>query len=145
MRRNTASPIAPYGLCLERPCPSNQIIPVRGRIPDEPLGLVRRPRGQLFAFAGLWEHWDKGGEPLYSCTIITTEATGLMQPIHERMPVILEPQSYQSWLDKAADSDVAFALLANSAYGGMKATPVSDWVNKPGNDGERCVEEVAMG
>ena len=106
---------------------------------------IHRPDGQLFAFAGLWEHWDQGGETLYSCTIITTDAVGLMQPIHERMPVILAPESYQSWLDKAADPDATFALLADNAYGGMKATPVSDWVNKPGNDGERCVEELALG
>lgn len=68
-----------------------------------------------------------------------------MQPIHERMPVILPPESYQRWLDKAAEPDAVFALLTNQAYSGMKATPVSDWVNKPGNDGERCVEEVAVG
>ncbi|MBD9356799.1 SOS response-associated peptidase [Methylomonas albis] len=103
---------------------------------------IHRPNSRLFAFAGLWEHWDRGGETLYSCTVITTGAIGLMQPIHERMPVILAPVSYQSWLDKTADPDAAFALLANNSYEDMKATPVSDWVNKPGNDGERCVEVV---
>ena len=53
-----------------------------------------------FAFAGLWEHWTPHeGEPLETCTIITTEPNDLMAPIHNRMPVILAPTPYDQWLD----------------------------------------------
>jgi len=42
-----------------------------------------------FAFAGLWERWERGEEPVESCTLITTEANGVVGPVHNRMPVIL--------------------------------------------------------
>src|SRR5207237_824588 len=64
-----------------------------------------------FAFAGLWEAWrgcEAGGgnsldsrPPLESCTIITTTANELCRPVHERMPVILDPADYELWLDPA--------------------------------------------
>ena len=54
--------------------------------------------GEVFGFAGLWEHWEKNGV-VESCTIITTNANNLMQPIHDRMPVILSRQNYEMWLD----------------------------------------------
>src|SRR5438067_3297187 len=46
-------------------------------------------RGEPFAFAGLWERWDKGEIPLETCTLLTTEANTLLRPLHDRMPVIL--------------------------------------------------------
>jgi putative SOS response-associated peptidase YedK len=49
----------------------------------------------VFAFAGLWESWND----IESCTILTTAANGLLQPIHDRMPVILSPKDYGRWLD----------------------------------------------
>jgi putative SOS response-associated peptidase YedK len=101
---------------------------------------IHRQDQQLFAFAGLWEHWDHDQGTLYSCTIITTQATGIMQPIHERMPVIVQPDHYPQWLDKATDGQHALQLLGNDAYDQMAATPVSDWVNNPRHDDERCLQ-----
>ena len=74
---------------------------------------IHRHDHQLFAFAGLWEQWQHEMEILYSCTIITTAATELMKPIHDRMPVIIPTDQYHNWLDKTADADQAFALLDN--------------------------------
>ena len=58
---------------------------------------------QPFAFAGLWERWrgpaGSDGPPLESCTIVTTLANELCRPLHERMPVILEPADYDRWLE----------------------------------------------
>ena len=101
---------------------------------------IHRQDLQLFAFAGLWEHWQHEQETLYSCTIITTLATELMQAIHERMPVIIPPDHYQQWLDKATDEQHALQLLNNQAYAQMAATPVSDWVNNPLHDDSRCLQ-----
>jgi putative SOS response-associated peptidase YedK len=100
---------------------------------------IHRKDNQLFSFAGLWEHWQHEQTILYSCTIITTEATELMQPIHERMPVIISSEHYHQWLDKSTDENQAFKLLDNQAYEFMAATPISDWVNNPQHDDERCL------
>lgn len=101
---------------------------------------IHRCDQQLFAFAGLWEQWQHDAETLYSCTIITTAATELMKPIHDRMPVIIPIEQYHNWLDKDADADQAFALLNNQAYEQMTATRVSDWVNNPRHDDEWCIQ-----
>ena len=55
------------------------------------------------------------------------------------MPVIIPVEHYHQWLDKTADVDSAFWLLDNQAYAGMIAAAVSDWVNNPAHDGERCI------
>jgi putative SOS response-associated peptidase YedK len=58
------------------------------------------PERRPFALAGLWERWQNPtlGEPLESCAILTTAANAVMQPIHDRMPVILSPSAYGTWL-----------------------------------------------
>ncbi len=101
---------------------------------------IHRSDQQLFALAGLWEQWQHETETLYSCTIITTAANALMQPIHDRMPVIIPPEHYHQWLDNTTNADHAFALLDNQGYTHMSATPVSDWVNNPRHDDERCLQ-----
>jgi len=101
---------------------------------------IHRQDNQLFAFAGLWEHWQHDQDTLYSCTIITTQAIGIMQSIHERMPVIIASGNYRQWLDKGADEEKAFQLLDNQSYEQMTITPVSDWVNNPRHDDERCLQ-----
>jgi putative SOS response-associated peptidase YedK len=100
---------------------------------------IHRQDKQLFAFAGLWEQWQHEQDTLYSCTIITTAATGIMQPIHERMPVIIAPERYQQWLDKSASEHQVFQLLNNQAYDEMETTPISDRVNNPRHDDESCL------
>jgi putative SOS response-associated peptidase YedK len=96
-----------------------------------------------FAFAGLWDRWDKGGEPIESCTIITTDANELMAPIHDRMPVIIPKADYDLWLDPAIkDSRKLQPLLSPFDPDEMDAYPVSTLVNRPSNDVERCIERV---
>src|ERR687898_1757828 len=58
----------------------------------------RMQDGRPFAFAGLWESWDKGGDgPLRTCAILTTRANSVLSGIHERMPVILPSGAYNAW------------------------------------------------
>ena len=65
--------------------------------------LIRRQGGDPFAMAGLWERWHGGeGETIESCTIIVTDANDLVQEIHDRMPVILGPETLESFLDEEA-------------------------------------------
>jgi putative SOS response-associated peptidase YedK len=101
---------------------------------------IHHQDNQLFAFAGLWEQWQHEVETLYSCTIITTAANELMQPIHERMPVIMPAGCYHDWLNITSNTDDAYDLLENSAYANMVTTPIGDWVNNPRHDDIRCIE-----
>ena len=75
--------------------------------------LFRRRDGKPFAFAGLWERWqDAEGVPLETCSLITTDANGVVAPVHNRMPVILDGAKAERWLqpgelDAEADGRVA--------------------------------------
>ncbi|ANB58338.1 hypothetical protein GFC29_1306 [Anoxybacillus sp. B7M1] len=99
--------------------------------------------GEPFAFAGLWEKWDKQGTALYTCTIITTEANELVSPIHERMPVILPPEQHEAWLDaKLEDTDYVKSLLKPYAAAKMSMYEVASIVNSPKNDVRACLEPI---
>jgi putative SOS response-associated peptidase YedK len=97
-----------------------------------------------FAFAGLWEHWKgEDGEEIESCTLLTTEANELMQPIHNRMPVILDPKDYDLWLDpEVKKPELLQPVLHPYRSEEMTAYPVSTVVNKPSNDSAECIEMI---
>lgn len=69
-----------------------------GKGPRRQPWYVRLAAGGVFAFAGLWEPSHVRGAPA-TCTLLTTEPNAVVQPIHERMPVILAPEHYAVWLD----------------------------------------------
>src|SRR5262249_18912900 len=73
--------------------------------------------GGLMALAGLWEAWSgPNGEEMETAAIVTTAANGALQPIHDRMPVIVPPEAFDLWLDcRAFDADAAAALIAPAA------------------------------
>jgi putative SOS response-associated peptidase YedK len=102
----------------------------------------RRNGGRPFAFAGLWESWNKDGE-IRSCTILTTTANDLAEEIHERMPVILPRDRYDAWLDPEAEDEELAALLEPYPGDDLEVYPVSRFVNSPGNDDPRCIEPAA--
>ena len=96
----------------------------------------------VFGFAGLWEEWlDKeSGEVLETCTIITTEANAVLEPVHDRMPVILKADDYDLWLDeKEKDTDRLQKLLAPFPASEMTSHAVSKAVNSPGNDSPELI------
>lgn len=104
------------------------------------------PEHRPFAFAGLWERWRSpaSGETIDSCTIIVCAANPQVRPVHDRMPVILEPQAFDAWLDPAAPPDVLKALLQPYA-GPLAVQPVSSRVNSVRNDDPSCLAPVAAG
>ena len=105
---------------------------------------IRMGDGSPFAFAGLWESWGKYGEEVRSCTILTTEANGLVGEIHHRMPVILSAEEYDLWLDPdMGEAEPLLDLLRPYPDDVMEAYPVSRFVNSPSNDSEQCVESLA--
>jgi len=96
-----------------------------------------------FAFAGLWERWRKDDQEIESCTIIVTEANELMEPFHDRMPVILSPDAYDLWLDPEFEGKEKLQeLLRPFPSEEMEAYPVSTLVNSPKNDVEECIRRV---
>jgi len=100
----------------------------------------RLENSEPFAFAGLWEHWEKGeGEPIETCTILTTEANELMCPIHNRMPVILDSKNYEQWLDPKM---VKTELLQPYSTEKMICYPVSRQVNNSKNDRPECIQPI---
>ena len=117
---------------------------VQGRT-KQPMWIGLRSK-QPFAFAGLWEHWTPAeGESLETCTIITTEPNDLMAPIHNRMPVILAPVSYDKWLDPLFQHiESLTALLRPYPSEELTAYPVSTLVNNPRHDVPQCLEPVSV-
>jgi len=97
--------------------------------------------GEPFAMAGLWERWDKGEEPLESFTIIVTSGNSLMKPIHDRMPVILDPDTWDHWLT-ATDTAIPLALLQSYSAKKMAAYKVSTRVNSPKNNDATVLDPV---
>jgi putative SOS response-associated peptidase YedK len=103
----------------------------------------RMQDGRPFAFAGLWESWEKGDGALRTCAILTTRANPVLEGIHERMPVILPSDAYNAWLDSDADREELGELMIPYPGDDLETYPVSRFVNSPRNNDERCIEPAA--
>lgn len=106
---------------------------------------IRLKDQKPFAFAGLWELWQApDGSEIRSCTIITTQPNSLLQSIHNRMPVILPPDAYNSWLTPEDRQPAQLnELLVPYPAEEMIAIPVSKLVNRPEVDTPELVKPVA--
>ena len=101
---------------------------------------IRMKDGSVFAFAGLWDHWEGEGQSLDSCTIIVMPSSAAMKPIHERMPAIIAPAEYDWWLDsRITDKQEIEQYLTSALSSHLTTFPVSTWVNVPKHDDERCI------
>ncbi len=106
--------------------------------------FIRYKDGRPLAFAGLWDHWERGDKVIESCTIITTSANGVMKDIHDRMPVILEPEAFDFWLgeEAATQEELLDLLVPYPNPEEMEAYPVSRAVNSPRNDSGELVARI---
>lgn len=97
-----------------------------------------------FGFAGLWDRWQPPeGEPIESCTIITTNSNQVIAPFHDRMPVILDPKDYDLWLDPAIrEPERLLPLLKQYPAKKMEAYPVSKVVNSPSHESPDCIKPL---
>ncbi len=105
--------------------------------------FIRMRSGRPFAMAGLWEAWHEGegNEPLESSAIITTDANASLAPVHNRMPVILEPAQYDFWLDRKNENTQSLSrLLVPCADDAMEAVAVSKRVNNARNDEPHLID-----
>ena len=100
--------------------------------------------GELFAFAGLWDRWtNPQREVIESCSILTTTPNTLLADIHDRMPVILNPDNYDLWLDPAFENTASlWEVLKPFDAGLMRRYPVSTRVNQSQIDDADCAKPV---
>jgi len=108
-----------------------------GKLPH----FIHHGDGTPLALAGLWSSWKSpGGERVATCSIITTRPNDLVSPIHDRMPVVLAPESWDHWLDRdTADPAALTALLLPAADGTLTEHPVSTLVNDVKNNYAECI------
>jgi putative SOS response-associated peptidase YedK len=102
--------------------------------------------GKLFAFAGLWDGWkDSNGKWVKTCTILTTTPNAVTSAIHDRMPVILDRESYDLWLDPGMQNVAAISELLKP-YDAllMRSYPISTRINHVANDAEDCSRPVVI-
>src|ERR1700758_3293111 len=102
--------------------------------------------GNLFAFAGLWDGWkDPNGTWVKTCSILTTPPNAVTSTVHDRMPVILNPNGYDLWLDPGMQNVAAVSeLLKPYDARLMRCYPVSNRVNHVGNDDVGCSVRVEV-
>ena len=102
--------------------------------------------GELFGFAGLWDGWkDPNGNWIKTCSILTTTPNAVTLTVHDRMPVILDRDSYNLWLDPGmTDVQVVSELLKPYDAKAMGCYPVSTRINHVANDDEECSRPVQL-
>ena len=107
--------------------------------------FIHLKSGEPFGFAGIYTvSKSNEGSPIVTCAIITTTPNELMQPIHNRMPVILPKEAYADWLDPAKqDVEALAAMLQPYPAQEMEAWEVSRRVNRPENDSADLIQPVA--
>lgn len=100
--------------------------------------------GEVLAFAGLWECWQgPSGEQVDTAAIVTTEANGVVAPIHGRMPVLVNRADFALWLDRdVVNAQDLTHLLRPAQVDVLQAHPVSTAVNSPRNDGPQLIEPL---
>jgi putative SOS response-associated peptidase YedK len=102
--------------------------------------------GELFAFAGLWDRWkNPSGQWVKSCSILTTTPNAVVSAVHDRMPVILDPDGYDLWLDPGMkDVSAASDLLKPCDARLMRCYPVSTRINLVAKDDAECSAPVEL-
>jgi putative SOS response-associated peptidase YedK len=128
------------------------LIPADGFYEWARTGKTKQPycfeinEGELFAFAGLWDGWkDPSGNWVKTCSILTTTPNAATSAVHDRMPVILHPDSYDLWLDPGMQNVAAVSeLLKPYDARLMRCYPVSTRINHVANDDEECSRPVVL-
>jgi len=114
----------------------------RGKVPI----WLSRPNGGLFAFAGVWAELparDGSSDVLHSCAIVTCAPNALIRPIHDRMPVVLQPEAEARWLDPEVDPDELLGLLVPAPEDALVTREVGDFVNNVRDDGAHLIDRRA--
>jgi putative SOS response-associated peptidase YedK len=148
-RSETAATLPAFrGAMKSRRC----LIPADGFYEWKRDGKTKQPfcfeinEGELFAFAGIWDRWkDPSEQWVKSCSILTTTPNAVTQAVHDRTPVILEPDSYDLWLDPGMrDTSTVSDLLKPLDARSMRCYPISTRINHVANDDAECSAPVEV-
>jgi putative SOS response-associated peptidase YedK len=105
---------------------------------------IHQRDGLPLAIAALWERWKAPeGQPVESCTLLTTEANQTLRPLHQRMPVFLAQADHTCWFEPSAKPADLLPLLRPYSAEELVAYAVSSQVNNPRNEGPRCILPLA--
>ena len=97
------------------------------------------PENRPFAIAGIWDRWEKSGDALQTCTIITTDASANASQYHHRMPAVLRANRAAEWLDRGTSERRLLDLLVPYDGEDLECHEVSTLVNSPLNDVAECM------
>jgi putative SOS response-associated peptidase YedK len=128
--------------------PANGFYEWKGKAGSKQPYFLHLPSEEPFAFAGLYEIWEDkqappDAGPYKSCTIITTDASESVKDIHNRMPLILKPESYGEWLNPDNKQAARIEQIMKSGFvSDLKCYPVSKLVNQVGNNKKECMEPL---
>ncbi|MAI78591.1 MAG: hypothetical protein CL917_06610 [Deltaproteobacteria bacterium] len=114
------------------------------RRPSQPY-YFRSAQAEMMAVAGIWESWvdSRTGEVVESCALLTTAANETVRLVHHRMPVLIEPKEWRTWLDPELEEGEGLArLLAPAPVGLLESLQVSTHVNNVRHNDIRCIEAV---
>jgi putative SOS response-associated peptidase YedK len=128
------------------------LVPADGFYEWKRTGTSKQPHcfevneGELFSFAGLWDGWKNAeGQWIRTCSILTTTPNAVTGTVHDRMPVILDPDSYDLWLDPGMQNVAAISeLLKPYDARFMRLYPVSSRVNHVANDDEQSSRRIEL-
>src|ERR1700688_144143 len=126
------------------------LIPADGFYEWQRVGKTKQPycfevgNALMFAFAGIWDRWkDPSGNWVKTCSILTTTPNAVTSTVHDRMPVILDADSYDLWLDPGMQNVAVISELLKPCDARlMRSYPVSARVNHVANDDEECSRPV---
>jgi putative SOS response-associated peptidase YedK len=125
------------------------LVPASGFYEWEHVGKKKQPyffrnsAGGLFAYAALWDTWTGPDGPVDTVSVLTVLANDLVMPLHDRMPAILDRESFSLWLDpRVSATEVLMPLLRPYPVEKMECWPVSDRVNRAGVDEPGLTERI---
>ncbi|WP_203903596.1 SOS response-associated peptidase [Virgisporangium aliadipatigenens] len=111
--------------------------------PKEKQAYFMTPRdGGVVVFAGLWSVWGDAERKLLTCSVVTTGARGDLATVHDRMPLTLSPDKWDTWLDGDADPDLLLAPPTDEYLSGFEIRPVGSAVGDVRNDGPSLVTRI---
>ena len=106
--------------------------------------FIRMNDKKPFALGGIWDKWTSPqGKIVESCSILTTTPNDIVKSIHNRMPVIIDPKDFDLWLDPTIkEPEEIKHLFTPYKASAMEAYPITNFVNSPKNQGEKCITEL---
>ncbi|MFI7077951.1 SOS response-associated peptidase [Micromonospora sp. NPDC049903] len=100
--------------------------------------------GSVLAFAGIWSVWGGPDEPLLTCSVVTTDALGELAEVHDRMPLLLPPERWATWLGGGGEPTELLVPPSPEWLAGLEVRPVGPAVGDVRNDGPRLTARVPL-